>query len=190
MPPETAKHRYRLTLQKHTPETAWIKVKPRRRADAANWSEVQIILDRTTSLPLHVRIVDTTGNGETVYSFSDFQVNKKRRLLIRDRDPFKPNLRGYEVITRPFDDVVRPLPELRPGEKLIPDIAGLPWKDARTALKRSGFDPRRIRWLRKITDDPARIRRVSHTEPPTRTAAYRDAEITVYVWTDQMPERR
>jgi TIGR03009 family protein len=94
MKAEQAKMRYFLKLLPGREGQVWLSVKPRRREDAANWREATVIIDDQTFLPFAVRLVDPSGQGTTVHTFSNIEVNKKKAWF--GEDPLKPNLRGYK----------------------------------------------------------------------------------------------
>lgn len=96
MKAEQAKMRYFLKLLPGREGQVWLSVKPRRREDAANWREATVIIDDQTFLPFAVRLVDPSGQGTTVHTFSNIEVNKKKAWF--GEDPLKPNLRGYKRI--------------------------------------------------------------------------------------------
>jgi hypothetical protein len=70
--------------------------------DKENFQEATIILDRRRYLPTAVRLIDPSGNVETVYSFKEIHVNRRELIpeLFR-KDPFEPNLKGYKLILPP-----------------------------------------------------------------------------------------
>lgn len=98
MPPNKALARYKLKILKNTETEVWLHVWPRWRTDAANFREAKVILQKEHYLPSAVLLQSSTGNEETVYTFSDF--NLKPRGLIKTwfvGDWKKFDLRGYKV---------------------------------------------------------------------------------------------
>ena len=110
MPAETAKKRYRLQLKGITEKQVQLLALPRWRQDSVNWRQAQIILDRTTFLPMHVQLIDPAGSKETVFSFKNIEVLlpvKKGAIVEPDQgdlwkpaDPFRPSLSGYKIHTQ------------------------------------------------------------------------------------------
>ena len=104
MKAEEAKRRFELSFydtKKNTANEVWITAKPRQEMDRDNFQEATIQLDRKRFLPLAVRLIDPSGNVETVYIFDAKQLQVNKRELLPEifrRDPFHPNLRGYKVL--------------------------------------------------------------------------------------------
>ncbi|MAG92714.1 MAG: hypothetical protein CMJ48_03035 [Planctomycetaceae bacterium] len=96
MPPEKLKRRYLLKLQVNNTERIIIAAKPRTAQDAQNYKEAQIILNPKTYLPSAIRLVNPTGNSETVYVFKDLVVNGRKSLNPFAGSPFKPSLFRYK----------------------------------------------------------------------------------------------
>lgn len=144
MPADTAKKRYQLYLvsDKVNPKTRrrelQIKALPRWQQDRANWREARIILDHPTFLPLHVKLIDTAGTKETVFSFSRLEVNKFRIPLF-SKDPFRPNLRGYKLMNNVPGTPEKPSITLAADEQVVPDIATYPIDVAKERLEQAGF---------------------------------------------------
>lgn len=144
MPAETAKKRYQLTLvsDKVDPRSRrrqiQIRALPRWQQDRANWKEARIILDHPTYLPLHVKLVDSAGTKETVFSFQKLEVNKFRFPLLGS-DPFRPNLRGYKLMNNVPGTPDKPTITLADDEQVVPDIATYSVENAIERLKQAGF---------------------------------------------------
>jgi TIGR03009 family protein len=108
MKAEEAKKRFALSFadeddpKKNNEKVVWLIAKPRQVMDRDNFQEATIILDRERFLPLAVKLIDPSGNLETVYTFSkkELHVNAKEALVpsIFRNKPFHPNLRGYKAI--------------------------------------------------------------------------------------------
>jgi TIGR03009 family protein len=131
MPPAKAKMRYHLKLISEDKDRAMIEVLPRLQVDAANWKKALVILDKTLYLPTAVKLIDPSGNLETVYQFGEFQVNKKDPNWLQvafgaDPDPFRPELKGYARLVH------------KPGLEM-PSVAGLGYNDAKALLEKLGF---------------------------------------------------
>lgn len=108
MKAEEAKKRFELSFvdqddpNKNNEKVVWIKAVPRQMVDKDNFQEATIKLDRERFLPLAVRLVDPSGNLETVYIFSakDLHVNKQSLVppIFRDK-PFQPRIpKNYKLI--------------------------------------------------------------------------------------------
>ncbi len=101
MPAKAAEKRYFLKLLVNTPNQIVIAVKPRRQADAANYSEAKIILDPKTYFPSAVQLIHPGGKQSTVYQFKNVVANKNRSFLDKwfgqDKDPFRPDLAKYRL---------------------------------------------------------------------------------------------
>lgn len=112
MPAEKAKKRYALTLLRETPDEVRLKAVPRWQSDYNNYREADIILDKTANryLPKGVRLIDPSGNLETVYTFRKIDVNKPfTSWLPGAEDPLKPK------IPRDYKPVVHETPVAGPG---------------------------------------------------------------------------
>jgi TIGR03009 family protein len=110
MKAEKAKLRYKLKLLEHKdPEEIWLEVKPRNPGDSANWVKAKVIIEAKTFKPKAVFLEDPTG-AESVHVFKDIVINEKRGFF--DRDPFKPNLRGFKLVVtgKGADDPVEEKP--------------------------------------------------------------------------------
>jgi TIGR03009 family protein len=154
MPPEQAKRRYKLKLLKEDEKTKTIHlhVEPRLQADAANYREANVILDAKSFLPTAVKLVDPGGNLETVYIFSNVEVNKPRRILqlFTGNDPFKMRWPGYKMMEpKPGEQLQAPgagAGAAQPPQKfaeapgpVIPSFIGLDWTKAQALLAQHGF---------------------------------------------------
>lgn len=114
MKAEEAKKRFVLSFadqddpKKNNEKEVWIVAKPRQVMDRDNFQEATIILDRERFLPRAVRLIDPSGNLETVYNFplNELHVNKKELVpLIFRNSPFQPKTAGYKIIRQ---DVASP----------------------------------------------------------------------------------
>lgn len=147
MPAETAKKRYFLKLLVNTPQQIIIAVKPRRPADAANYSEAKVLLNPKTYIPGAVQLIHPGGNQSTVYRFENVVANKNRGfiagILGRDKDPFRPDLDDYQlqgkVIAAAEDkNVQKPVQQMAAFK--VPSMIGRDYKSAQKLLKQMGFD--------------------------------------------------
>ena len=173
MPPEQAKRRYELKLLKETETTVWLHVKPRLRIDAANWKEARVILNKSNRyLPTAVQLIDPSGNRETVYTFSNLKVNKRRGFFPQLGNPFKPKLFRYRVVLKEAKPAVRPAggqiarPQPTPGPT-VPSVIGLKYTAARDVLKRSGYEVKFQRGER--TTNKNLVYRVQQQKPRAKT---------------------
>jgi hypothetical protein len=108
MKAEKAKARYTMTLGRmHDPHgrrgraTYHIIAKPRLAEDASNWSQAEAMLDAEYCLPTAIRLLDPSGNTETVYVFPLNEMkasDKAEKKWLWSRDPFKPDLDGFRLL--------------------------------------------------------------------------------------------
>ena len=106
-------------------------------------------------LPAAVQMIDPAGTKETVYTFPKIEKNPKRGLLQRwkwwtEKDPFKPNLKGYDVQAaateiaqsrRPRTPIERqPVgPQALPANAIVPAVVGLDYREAQKVLTTVGY---------------------------------------------------
>lgn len=156
MPAKTAKQRYFLQLIQNTPQQIVIAVKPRRRADAANYQEAKVLLNPKTFLPGAVQLIHPGGNQSTVYRFEDVQVNKPRGILSKwlGKTPFTPDLDDYQLqgkvvaqadggqAQQPAPQQPAPQPQEGPVKQAtfkVPNMVGRDYKSAEAMLQKMGF---------------------------------------------------
>lgn len=112
MKADEAKSRFKLVFEKdndgndknnNTRAILWAF--PKMATDQQNYDKARIDLDKKRYLPTQVRLY-SGEDSETVYTFDDVVVNEGdfkgaiKRIFGIEKDPFKPNLKGYaEVIT-------------------------------------------------------------------------------------------
>lgn len=145
MPAETAKKRYYLKLMENSPQRIIIAVKPRRRADAANYSEAKVMLNPETYLPSAVQLIHPGGNQSTVYKFGKVVANKKQGLFggIFGKDPFTPDLADYQLqgkVVAAAEEPNAPQPVQQAAFK-VPSMIGRDYKAAQQILQQMGFVP-------------------------------------------------
>jgi TIGR03009 family protein len=168
LPAEVAAARYHITLLPETNEKfVWLRILPKRHADALNWSLAEVILVRDTFLPYAVKMVDPPGNRETVYRFEDLKANGIS-IPILGADPFNISkvLRGYREVKsgdqedeglvqqprRPPAGPIEPasarprptVPEENvivkpPASITMPDVSNYPWKTLKKFFEEKGF---------------------------------------------------
>lgn len=84
--------RFVVTMTKRTNDAVWLSLVPRRERDIAAYSKLDVILDAEKFTMRAIRIIDPTGNLETVYVFDEITINGPGDSAA---DPFKPDLSGY-----------------------------------------------------------------------------------------------
>ena len=153
MPPEKAVARFKLRLESITARHFDLLAVPRWQQDVANYKWARIRIERKTMLPMAVQMLDTARTRETVYTFPKVEKNPKPSLLARgtlfqkifgSNDPFRPNLKGYDIqgATRPGAN--KPGAARPPGNPAlqgnrIPSVIGLNYKQAEQVLKARGY---------------------------------------------------
>ena len=145
MPPEKAKARYSLRILKMDKTDIDLVVIPKWQSDAANYQWARVRLERSTMLPKAVQMVDPAGTRETVYTFPTITKNPAtggvfdRLKFWKEKDPFKPDFKGYEFHSADEGPLVEG-PAQKPGGKAVPSVVGFDFKQAEELLKKSGFD--------------------------------------------------
>ncbi len=132
MKAEEAKHRFKLSIMKETKESVTLLAYPKMAKDQENYEKAAITLDKKTFLPSQVRLIDQS-KLEIVYSFQSIVVNdsdvKSRlsKIFGLDKDPFRPNLKGYQPVLPPENPSVtadiQPAGVTEPGRKDQPRTA-------------------------------------------------------------------
>jgi len=177
MPAKTAKERYFLKLVENSEQRIVIAVKPRRRADAANYSEAKVLLDPKTYLPGAVQLIHPGGNQSTVYSFKKVEANKNKGLIAGffGKDPFTPDLDGYQLQGKVVAEAApgEPKPAAPAPIKVaafkVPNMVGRDWKTAETMLQQMGFKTKV--WRGDPAEEPKLIYQVYEQVPiPGSTA--------------------
>ncbi len=111
-----AQRRFKLKFYGQNDDAYFIDAEPRQQADAQNYKNARIVLDKTTFVPTKVYLLDPAGTLMTEYTFVNTVVNPKQNVVaqlipfFKDPDPFKPNLRGYKQVLPP---VVQPVGDQR-----------------------------------------------------------------------------
>lgn len=137
MPPEKAKMRYELKLLKEDAQSATIEVHPRLAMDAGNWKKAWVILNKALYLPSAVKLIDPSGNLETVYTFHKFEINKKDPNWIKqffggEADPFRPNLQAQGYAFKVANGAAKQTAEA--NGPVMPSLKGSHWKAAKALL--------------------------------------------------------
>lgn len=105
MKAEEAKRRFEIAFvnqknpKQNNADVVWLTAKPRMVADRENFQLATIILDRKRFLPHAVKLLDPSGNLETVYTFPAKSLHVNQRNMIPPifrNDPFHPRLAGYK----------------------------------------------------------------------------------------------
>jgi TIGR03009 family protein len=95
-----AKQRYQFILNEKGTNESQIRVLviPLMQQDQSNYKQADVILDRTTCLPLAVQLTSPTGESRDVYKFERASrvVNRSAWGTLFAGDPLKPNLKGYK----------------------------------------------------------------------------------------------
>lgn len=209
MPPEKARRRYQLEfLTPYDPASgeARISARPLQPQDAQSWSRADIILDLKTFLPRHVRLIDTAGTTEQVYSFIDFKVNESDWLKLtipglNRNNIFKPDLRGYQVVMLGTEATLGNNPDERgkkgadlprnerldPAGTIVPNVQGMAYQDAVVSLERIGLQRREEEKTIKLRQGPAarnpeEVYTVQSQDPPPGTRIKPGAAVTLTIW--------
>lgn len=114
MKAEEIKKRYLIELlETKNQDVHTLRVEPRRQNDQDNYKEAFVRLEKVRFLPMAVKLVDPTGNLETIYTFtisrdgvnnvnsSNFMSKMKDLFGGDDSDPFHPNLKKYKRVLPP-----------------------------------------------------------------------------------------
>ena len=143
MPPEKAKARYDMQILSTENGAIDILAKPKQAQDAANYKWARIRIEQKTMLPMAVQMLDPAGTRETVYTFPRIAKNPNAGLLKgliwwKDKDPFKPDLKGYDIQAA----IAAPLVQndgQPDGERTVPSVIGFEYQAAQKLLERAGF---------------------------------------------------
>ncbi len=146
LPPEKAHQRYQMKLIKQTTSTIVMQAIPRWQQDAANYKWAVIMLEPTSMMVQAVQLMDPAQTTETVYTFPKITKNPSRSwvrfLGVPGSDPFKPNLKGYKIITAGRDEQVagaKPQEGPKPADDALPSVVGLEHSKAKDVLEKKGY---------------------------------------------------
>lgn len=155
MPPERAKMRYQFKLIKETEQFYAIAVKPNWKQDAVDWSQASLALDKKTFLPHEVHLINAAGTSETVYIFSQPEVNRIRIFFWMN--PFDPSLAFYK---RSVHNSAPPGGNADPlAANKMPSVIGLHYKAVKAKMESLGFT------VKVLRGDPATaVEQVYHIE--------------------------
>jgi len=143
MPPEKAKARYDMQILSTDNGTIDILARPKQAQDAANYKWARIRIEQKTMLPMAVQMLDPAGTRETVYTFPRIAKNPDDGLFSRlkwwkDKDPFKPDLKGYDIQAAATEPLVQK--GRQPDSELtVPSVIGFEYQAAQKLLERAGF---------------------------------------------------
>jgi TIGR03009 family protein len=189
MPPDKAKSRYEFKLINENDKAYAIEVRPKWKQDAIDWTKAQLILDREMCLPLEVHLFNAAGTTETVYWFSDLQVNKIRIFFWRN--PFQPSLtfEGYKRSVHNNPVVGSSQGPLGQGAASIdpiaanrmPSLIGSPYAPVKAKLEHLGYSVKLLRG--DPATAPEQVFHVEHQEPAPNAPLDKSSPIilTLYV---------
>ncbi|MDG2388519.1 MAG: PASTA domain-containing protein [Planctomycetaceae bacterium] len=163
LPADKAIERYHFELLPQTDQKmVWLKVLPKRKQDAANWREAEVILDRKRYLPVAVKLINPPGTTETVYSFKDLKDNENVFVskIFGRGNPFEISkvLNGYKEIKQAqsgpgmgpgqappgVQPQPRPQPQApiagQPKQLTMPQVVNYPWKEVQKLFQDRGFE--------------------------------------------------
>lgn len=143
MPPEKAKARYDMQVLNTQGGAIDLLARPRLAQDAANYKWARIRIEQKTMLPMAVQLLDPAGTRETVYTFPRITKNPNEGLFSRlkwwkDRDPFKPDLKGYDLQAATTAPMTRDGSQ-PDGSVTVPSVIGFDYQQAQKLLERAGF---------------------------------------------------
>lgn len=153
MEPKVAKNRYQLRVMMENKEVIDLLVVPNWQQDAQNYKWARVRIERATMLPMAVQLLNPAGTGETVYTFPRIAKNPEKGLLQKllpwkDKDPFKPDLRKYDVQIAevPPERIAEKEPAAGPKQRIpVPSVIGFDFKEAKDILQRSGYTVKMLR---------------------------------------------
>jgi len=172
MPPEKAKKRYEMRLLKADAKEIDLLVVPRLQQDAANYKWARVRIERSTMLPMAVQMMDPPGTRETVYTFPQISKNPQKALLDRftfwkEKDPFKPDLKGYQI-------------QLAEVSAPVPSVVGMDHVAAKTLLERSGY---KVRLLQGAPAPREELKfRVQKQDPPAKEELQKGGQVSLTLY--------
>jgi TIGR03009 family protein len=182
MPPEKAKARYQFKLINETEKSYAIQVRPNWKQDAVDWTQAELLLDRKTCLPREVHLHDAAGTKETVYIFSDLQVNRIRIFFWTN--PFDPPLTiaGYK---RSVHNTPPAGPNSDPiAASKMPTVIGTPFKSIKGKFESLGHDVKYVRG--NPATAPEQVYCVEQQQPQPNAPLDANATIILTLY-DKMP---
>lgn len=187
LPPQQAVNRFHLKLI--TPPGpknpyATLEALPKQASDAKAWKQARVMLDTRTGLPAHVQLVMPAGTESVTYSFSELKVNRGNAFTdILGPDPFNPRIpRGWQVkMIRGEDDAGGGQPVA--GRPVVPNLVGMPYKDAEARLKKLGLNAQQIKRFRgNVARQPADVYRVQEQLPEPGTPINGKTVVSMRLW--------
>ena len=109
---------------------------PRLAKDARNWSRAEVMLDAKTFYPQAIKLIDPSGNSETVYQFSG----------VRQPGFFAKQFGGdpFVIKRNGFKRIVHQPPKAQGvaanGQPKMPRLIGQPWKTTKAMLEKAGYE--------------------------------------------------
>ena len=216
MPPEKAKQRFELSFSRpFEPQSgkAHLKILPRLKTDASTWIQATVILDLKQFLPMAVQLVDPAGTKITVYSFTNFTVNKPTFLdQLTFKNPktrFSPDMREFNVqivesggppLARAADpkngptalrEPANPRSAANPESTGLINVGGVKHNEAVLQLERQGLKRTKDDGTNEIllyAGPPAQkaedIYTVRSQNPPPGTPLKPGMRVTLEIWND------
>ena len=201
LPANIAIQRYSITLLDQTAENyVSLRILPRRQQDLQSWREAEVILNRKNYLPIAVKMVDPTGNRETVYRFDELEPNRPNNPIfeIFGRTPFniKLAMKGFKEIKqnvaqqegqpgagpRPNMAPQPDNPPSSPAEKqlFMPDVSKMEWKAIQKMFADRGFQVE----FRKAgpAPSPEQVFNVAVQEPKPGVPLKAGQKVTVHLF--------
>ena len=150
MPPEKAKKRYAMKIERKDANSVVLMVTPLLQQDAANWRSAKVQLDLNEFLPRAVMLIDPAGNMETTYRFENLEINKKQNIFAKylgvEENVFKPKFPDYRTnLIQPGDNAAGPPAKgtnYKPGAATagkVPSVLFMPYSSAADILKKAGY---------------------------------------------------
>lgn len=216
MPPEKAKQRFELSFSRpFEPQSgkAYLKILPRLKTDASTWIQATVILDLEQFLPMAVQLVDPAGTKITVYSFTNFTVNKPTfldHLVFKNpKTRFSPDMREFNVqivetdgppVARAADpkngptamrEPANPRSGANPERTGLINVGGVKHDEAVVQLERQGLKRTKEEATNEIllkAGPPAQkaedIYTVRSQNPPPGTPLKPGMRVTLEIWND------
>ena len=216
MPPEKAKQRFELSFSRpFEPKSgkAYLKILPRLKSDAGTWIQATVILDLEQFLPMAVQLVDPAGTKITVYTFTNFTVNKPTFLdhltFKNPKTRFSPDMREFNVqivetdgppVARTADPKNGPLALHEPAKPRrtadpestgLINVGGVKHNEAVLQLERQGLKRTKDEATNEIVlqagppaQKPEDIYTVRSQNPPPGTPLKPGMKVTLEIWND------
>jgi TIGR03009 family protein len=184
MPPDKAKARYQFKLLRETEQAYAIQVRPNWKQDAVDWTQAELLLDRRTCLPREVHLHNAAGTSETVYVFTDLQINKIQIFFWRD--PFEPSLYTYK---RSVHNTPGAGPAADPlAANRMPSLVGMPYNSVKTVkqtLENRGHTVKLVRG--DPATDPKLVYVVEDQQPPKDAPLEERSQIILTLYDKMAP---